>query len=324
MAVVALRTPKKIGDWLGVCGPFPGQPSVADDLAWIASLGVNIVRGDALWPTIERDRGTFHLEAITDWAAEARLHRLTPCVTFSYAPRWAAANDKAAPRLADVDAYAEFVYAVCAALKPVHPRGFVVEGWNEWNVNHFFDPPSPNLYVRLQAALACAAKAANPRNVVITGGTAPAPTTAEKSYAPLDAYAGYLAAGGTLRACDGWAHHPYTWSYDPFDSSRRHADWNSLAVVERLVALLPARLRVWATEAGWPTGRRETDLPKVLRWWFDQPRTGPFVLYHHRDLNTGSANPHHALGLRTADGREKPAAEAVRRIAVEPLVERSL
>jgi hypothetical protein len=222
--------------------------------------------------------------------------------------------------------------------------------WNEPNLSLFLQPQfrggrpySPRLYRSLYIAAHGAINSVNPGAPVLIGETAP--TGSIDSVEPVDFVRGVFCldpasaadpqCGGTLRT-SGWAAHPYATgtTVAPFDVpnnpgfvtmgslSRLENALDQAAAAGAVAPDLPVVITEFGVQSapdpllGVPLQRQAEYLGIAERIAYADPRVASFAQYLLRDdppdLVPGVAYGGFESGLRTAEGRRKPAYSALR------------
>ena len=229
-----------------------GPGTIESRLDRLETLGVDVVRFNLHWDTIEATRGK------PDWTASdavlegLRTRKIGAVVGLVGSPRWA--NGGRPPNYAPTgSSFARFAGAAAARYSWV--REWLV--WNEPNQARWLKPTTPAVYVRSLLNPAYAAiHAANPRAKVAGGVTAPRAGSAGIS--PVQWIRGMRAAGAKL---DAYAHHPYPGrpSDSPFSGgcTQVGCETITMATLERLLSEVTRAFgpkRIWLTEYAYQTG----------------------------------------------------------------------
>jgi hypothetical protein len=227
-----------------------GAGTLDDRLDRLERLGVDLVRFNLRWNTIEAVRGEPDWEQ-SDLVLEGLQSRgIDAVVSLIGAPGWA--NGGRGPNFAPgAEAFGAFARAAASRYRWVNKW----LAWNEPNQVRWLRPTSPAVYVRqiLNPAYA-AIHAVNPRARVGGGVTAPRGSTGGVS--PVAWIRGMRAAGARL---DAYAHHPYPSSNreTPFAGGCGHCSTITMATLEKLIAEVGRAFGskpIWLTEYGYQTG----------------------------------------------------------------------
>lgn len=306
------------------------------ELDAIAATGATWFSMDVDWNSIQGNGpNSFQWDVATDRVVrEARARGLTILGMLGYSPPWArrpacATTSHCLPQ--DPATFARFAGAAAARYgtnSTVPDLRDGIAAWQIWNEpNHYpFVQPTVDVagYTRLLTQAYAAIKAADPGATVVTGGMSPAgDDPAGLDMAPVTFLAGIYANGGG-GSFDAVGHHPYSFPYSPLVDTW----WNSFQQTRTLHDVLVAHgdgaKKVWATEAGAPTG---TDpgmsvTPQVqaqfvadyFQGWFHDfgGFTGPLIWFQVRDSGTNLGFFDDNFGLLARDFTPKPAYGALR------------
>ena len=198
----------------------------------------------------------------------------------------------------------------------------VWEIWNEPNLAGFW-PSTSDSYADLLHRTYQAIHAVDADAVVLGGGLAPAGGASESANAVnfwTRVYDWNKAQGrqGSAQLFDGLAHHPVLYPENPLAPENATADWNAFhqtLLIHQLMAdpayggpTKDGAKRIWATEAGFPTGcgltgcitlaDAATRVPAQLDKWIDDwgSFTGPF-LFHQLQEQPGVTGIEHYFGF---------------------------
>ena len=261
---VVLSCAALLGAWAPTAGASSNVRYGIQDDAWLAHgagtlddrldrlerLGVDLVRFNLRWNTIETVRGEPDWQE-SDLVLEGLRGRgIDAVVGLVGSPGWA--NGGRGPNFAPTAAaFGAFARAAASRYRWVNKW----LAWNEPNQMRWLRPTSPAVYVRqiLNPAYA-AIHAVNPRARVGGGVTAPRGSTGGVS--PVAWIRGMRSAGARL---DAYAHHPYPSSNreTPFALGCAHCMTITMATLERLLTEVGRAFgpkRIWLTEYGYQTG----------------------------------------------------------------------
>ncbi len=294
-----------------------GPGSLAERVATLEQLGVDIVRVTLNWGTIEPAREQYDWTRADALLEALRQGGLTPVVTLWGSPAWA--NGGRGPNWAPLPRADDFGrFAEAAASRYGFVRHWVI--WNEPNNGRWLQPVSPAVYTaRLLKPGFIGVKAGNPTALVAGGVTAPR-AGGSGGMSPVDFLRGMARAGAQL---DAYAHHPYPRSRADSPSKRGCAGCKTITManLERLVRevgrAFPAA-RVWLTEYGYQTNPPDRFLgvtPELQARFVGEAalrvyaahKVDMLVQYLYRDQPELGA---WQSGLETARGRAKPALRA--------------
>lgn len=329
---------------LGVGEPGLETAAPADRDALLgrtAALGARWIRIDARWSEIEPERGGEpHLTGLDEAVTAARSRGLRVLLLAGTAPRWAEGPRR--PRKVtpgawrpDPQAFARFARALAGRLRPD-----AIQIWNEPNLPVYLAPQwqgrraeAPRLLRALTNAAYPAIKAASPRTLVVSAGTAPygEPRPGGSRMPPARFWRELLDRPTRL---DVLTHHPYgvgsprTRSPHPDDVT--FADLPQLTAVwrtaQRTGRLLPrGRPKPrWITEFGWesapdPRGVTPARQARFLREGVRLMARAGFSRAFWFRLRDERPRPDYAFtsqsGLLRSDGARKPAARTFAALA---------
>ncbi len=289
---------------------------LAADLDGMARSGAGWIRVDFDWPSIQsggRDAWNWGPTDRVVLAAKAR--GLSVLAVPAYTPAWArAAGTNGHHPPTDVGDFARFVDEAARRYAPMGVHHWEI--WNEPNLGEFWQPaPDPVAYARLLIAASNAIHAADADAFVMNGGLAPATDVFGDAMAPRN-FLFVMYAQGAGPALDAVGMHPYSFPYAPM----HHGDWNTFSTLPQTHAVMAhfgdGRKQIWATEAGFGTGRDEHSVNEtvqalrvrqILDAWREFDFAGNIFFYTYRDLNPWSSLAFDRMGLVRADGSAKPA-----------------
>ncbi|HXH89662.1 MAG TPA: hypothetical protein VNI55_13775 [Gaiellaceae bacterium] len=287
-----------------------GPGTLESRLDRLESLGVDIVRFNLHWNTIEAAEGR------PDWASSDEVLRglhsrgIGAVVGLVGSPRWAN-GDKASNYVPTAASFSGFARA--AATRYSWVREWLI--WNEPNQARWLRPTVPSVYVRSLLNPGYAAiHAANPRAKVAGGVTAPRAGSAGVS--PVEWIRGMRAAGARL---DAYAHHPYPArpTDTPFAGgcTQVGCETITMATLERLLGEVGRAFgpkRIWLTEYAYQTGvggvsqaRQAEFLGQAAFRAFKAPRVDMLIQYLVVDEPT-IERFQSGLYLRTGAHRNSP------------------
>jgi hypothetical protein len=244
-----------------------GPGTLADRLATLDGLGVDLVRFSIRWDDVAR-RAPGEAENPDDAAYDWRLpdavlnglrdRGIAAVVTLVGTPRWANGNRLPAYAPGSPSSFGAFAFA--AASRYAWVRDWTI--WNEPNLRRWLVPTTPAVYVRRLLNPAYGAiHRANPRARV--GGGVTAPRANVGGVSPVAWIRGMRAAGARL---DAYAHHPYPAGRfeTPFAGGCRGQACETITMANLELLLAEVRRsfgakRIWLTEYGY-----QTNPPDVL------------------------------------------------------------
>lgn len=289
------------------------QAQIDADLDALAGIGVQWLRLDLDWPSIEPIRGQRRWET-TDAVVRAAYSRgINVLAMPAYTPAWArpaGTTSKSPPT--DYAAWSSFVAEIASRYRSAGLRAFEI--WNEPNTSAFWEPlPDPVAYARVLAVAANAIRAANPDAYIVTAGLAPTTDRTDRATISPATFVSRMYDAGAKPYFDGVGMHPYSFPAMPLELN----DWNPFINLTQLRQVMVDKgdsyKRVWATEYGFPSvgptpdfneERQRLALDEAMRAWSSVSWTG--VIFWHTNRDQASANPFVArLGVRNSDGSPK-------------------
>ena len=284
-----------------------GQRAAAFGLARAA--GATYVRLQVFWRAIAPSTPSASFVATDptspgyNWAGtdsivkDAAAAGLTPILDISYPPPWAYNHppdgvNGGSPNIAALGDFATALATHYDGLTPGVPAEHVFQVWNEPNLSLELSPVKASTYRSMVNAVADAAHAVDPTNLVVAGALEPIghPKAKDRNWysqSPLAFMRSLLCVSkGTHphSTCpnaihfDAWSHHPYTHG-GPFGHATK-PDNVELGDLPRMRALLRAGVRLhhvvsaqpvqfWVTEFAWDTNpprRTAASLSLAARW----------------------------------------------------------
>jgi polysaccharide biosynthesis protein PslG len=303
---------------------------------------VAITRVDVGWASIEeKGKG-----AISNWyverldhlvdGAEARGIKLL--LMFAETPCWASSAPESLKRgcrgawwQRDVQNYAprrasDFADAFAWAVRRYGDRVYAWEIWNEPNQDYFFHTPDPvGDYAAMVKAAYRAAKAADPRPIIVAG------SLSDSDFEFEDA----LYRHGLKGSFDAFSVHPYSEDRSPLDTrveSPRYSFRSGVPRARRVMESHGDRKPIWLTEFGWSTCTVRGDV--AWRNCVDRSTQASYLVRAFRqmrewryvsvgiwfNLENTTSDPGDRVGnygLLTEAGAPKPAYAAFRGVADE-------
>jgi hypothetical protein len=276
------------------------------------------LRIDINWAAIQNGGPNSYSWGATDRvvrrAAACGMHVLGGIV---YTPRWDRPSGASANYGPNPAAYARFAATAVRHYSRLGVSAYEI--WNEPNSPTFWQPkPNPTWYTAVLKAAYRAIKSVDPWTVVLTGGTAPAPTRGE-SYSPVDFLKDIYADGGR-GYFDAVGHHPYCWPAFPGAPHRWSAWYEMYGTQPSLRSVMIANgdgaKKIWATEFGAPTdGPRGTYVSKAqqarmviraYRLFSHYSWAGPLFFFQGRDQGTNRGSDENFFGFLSHSFRPKP------------------
>jgi hypothetical protein len=239
----------------------------------------------------------YHWTQMDTILGEVEAAGLTPILDISMAPSWAYDTQPddvngGSPNVAGLGDFATALATHYNGLTPGAPAEHIFQVWNEPNLSLDMNPVSASKYRDMVNAVADAAHAVDPSNVVVAGGLDPFGHKKSKnqkwySVAPLAYMRSLLCLSKGSHphsTCsnrihfDIWSHHPYSYG-GPFGHAKLK-DNVEIGDLPKIRALLKAGVRLhhiastqpvqfWVTEFGWntkPPKKHGASLSLASRW----------------------------------------------------------
>jgi hypothetical protein len=331
-----------VGISMGETLSFVSTSKLNATLDDIASLGVDWIRVDCSWNTIQpNDSSSFSWEAfdrIVESANERGIHVL-PILT--YTPRWARSPECVHTSKCHPDNTEEFAEFARAAVQRYASKGIDAwEIWNEPNMGIFWAPHAdPEQYTELLTHAHEAIKDMAPSATVITGGLAPVESRGINMSA-LD-FTERMYLEGAKEHFDALGYHPYTYPASPSIYDKHNAwsqmDETPLSLRGIMKYNDDGEKNIWLTEYGAPTGgpgspAHDADYGKwrvpshvtesyqaeLLKSALEEARDldfiGPLFWYSYQDLGTDEEDRENFFGLRRYDGSVKASYTTLRQL----------
>jgi polysaccharide biosynthesis protein PslG len=311
----------------------------------VAASGAKWFEFDIDWNSIQAAGPTSYMWTNTDNVVrDAKARGLKILAMVGYAPAWArpsscpAGSDKCLP--ADPATYAAFAGAAVEryGATAVDPslRGSILawQVWNEANHGPFVTKVNVPAYTHMLKLAFMSMKTVDPMAIVLAGGTSPAPDDPSGSDMQPATFLKQMYANGAKGFFDAFSHHPYSFPCTPLT----HADWNAftqtLTLHNLMVANGDSAKKIWATEAGAPTGadigncsagspgssvteaNQSKWMEQYFQGWYSEYAsfTGPLFWFQIQDNGTDPMVFDDHFGLLRTDFTPKPAYATLQRL----------
>ena len=230
--------------------PKAATPAQEQELSLEAAAGIQQIRTDVKWTTIEPTEGDLHPEIYDALVDNATAQGIDFLALLDYSNPWAESEPGVTDTL-DPTKFAAFAAAVAA-----HFTGRVsqYEIWNEENTERFWKPaPNPQKYGALLVATADAIHAVDPDAEVIFGGLAPNNQMITATWPFMfDVFEAHPTAVARI---DAVAVHPYTLA-QALPPEQEIPPGNYVAMLEQVRGVLGRfgveHMPIHLTELGWP------------------------------------------------------------------------
>jgi polysaccharide biosynthesis protein PslG len=285
---------------------------MTEELNALQAAGVNVLRVDVGWWTMEYAKGRYdptYLAKLDALAAGAQARGIKIIATLWQTPPWASSggawNDPPS-NPADYGAFARFITGRYG------PELAAVEAWNEPNYNNNLIASNlAAVYTQMVKAFYTGAKEGDPNVAVLAGSMA---------YADIS-FLRELYANGIKGYYDGISFHPYA---DGAAPANTEVTDSFLGGIESLHAAQLAAGDVtpeWVTEFGWPTGtsrgaNTEQQQAEYTEQAFALLDNLPYVegatVYELRDMAANPSDPEDNFGMLRQNFAPTPAYAALK------------
>jgi hypothetical protein len=266
---------------------------VSDDLARIQNAGLNWIRTDFFWDSIERSVGTYDFTAYDAQVSKFQANKLQPLFILDYGNRLYANPGDVSPYTsrANTDGFrAGYAAFSAAAVAHYAGRGFIWEQWNEPNNGHLWAPtPDSAAYISLVKQAAIEIRKKYPNEILV------GPATAGIDLTFIEA----CLKGGMLDYWSAISVHPYRHSA-PETAAKDFANLRALiakyAVGGRIVPIICSE---WGYSTAW-TGIDDSVQADYLSrmFLFSVQQNFPVTIwYDWRDDGDDPTNQEHRFGL---------------------------
>lgn len=285
---------------------------MTEELNALQNAGVNVLRVDVGWATLETAKGRYdstYLAKLDALSAGASARGIKIIATLWQTPSWASSggawNDPPS-NPADYGAFARFIAGRYGS------ELAAVEAWNEPEINE--DLVAPNVaavYVPMVKAFYTGAKEGDPSVPVLAGSLA---------YADIS-FLKELYADGIQGYYDGISVHPYADGAAPANTSVTHSFLGGIESLHAAQLAAGDNTPEWVTEFGWPTGtskgaNTEQQQAEYTEQAFALVNNLSYVqaatVYELRDMETNPADPEDNFGMLHQNFQPTPAYAALK------------
>ncbi len=290
-----------------------GPGKLADRVAKLDRLGLDVVRVTLGWHRIEASEGTYRWERPDRLLRALRARGLEPVVTLWGTPAWA--NGGGSPNVAPSNGADFQRFAEIAAERYPFVTSWIM--WNEPNKPTWLKPASAGTYVSQILNPGYAGIKSVNRRARVAGGVT-GPRAGKGGISPVDFIRAMDRAGARL---DAYAHHPYpVFPGDTPFLGGCSCKTLTMASLERLLLFVGQafpRARIWLTEYAYQTNppdlfgvspdEQARFIAEAARRVYQAPKVDMLIHYLYRD------EPESARwqsGLETIDGKAKPSLAA--------------
>jgi polysaccharide biosynthesis protein PslG len=306
-AAGALAGPQYRGAQVHSLWPSVSSAEMTQELNVLQTAGVNVIRVDVGWATLETSRGGYdaaYLAKLDALSAGAQARGIKLIATLWQTPQWASSGgawNDAPSNPADFGAFARFITSRYGS------ELAAVEVWNEPEINE--NLIASNLaatYVQMVKAVYTGAKQGDPAVPVLAGSL---------SYADIP-FLRELYANGMQGYYDGISVHPYADGAAPGNTAVTHSFLGGIEALHTAQQAAGDDTPEWVTEFGWPTGtstgaNSEQQQAEYIEQAFalldDMPYVEGASVYQLRDMETNASDPEDNFGLLRQNFAPTPA-----------------
>jgi hypothetical protein len=270
---------------------------MTQELNALQSAGVNVLRVDVGWATMEYAEGQYdptYLAKLDALASGAQARGIKIIATLWQTPSWASSGgawNDAPSNPADYGVFARFITSRYGS------ELAAVEAWNEPDVdNNLIASNLPAVYTQMVKSFYTGAKEGDPNVAVLAGSL---------SYADVP-FLQALYANGIRGFYDGISVHPYADGAAPANTAVTHSFIGGIESLHAAQQAAGDDTPEWVTEFGWPTGtsqgaNTEQQQAEYTEQAFALLDNLPYVegatVYELRDMETNSSDPEDNFGM---------------------------
>jgi polysaccharide biosynthesis protein PslG len=333
---------REVGMSLGETLSILSEVELARQLDDMASLGVDWIRVDLAWSTVqESGPNEYRWAGFDRVVAGARARNMQVLAILAYTPEWARRGECAYTKKCEPADHALFARFAQKAVERYAPQGVRAwEVWNEPNLQTFWvTGANPERYTALLKETFTAIRTVDPEAIVVSGGLAALRTQGGNMSAREFLERMYEAGAKSYFTALGY--HPYSFPIAPhyyLESS----PWSQIADTAWSIRSIMSTYgdsakKIWITEYGAPTGgpglsaeQSEHGLPSypthvteayqahMLRDAYTENAgmsfTGPLFWYSYKDLSWSTATIENHFGILRPDGSKKSAYDVMREV----------
>jgi polysaccharide biosynthesis protein PslG len=311
-AVAAEAGPAYRGAQVHSLWPTVSSTEMTQELNALQGAGVNVLRVDVGWATMEYAKGQYdptYLAKLDALSAGAQARGIKLIATLWQTPSWASSGgawNDAPSNPADYGAFARFIAGRYGS------ELAAIEAWNEPEINNNLVASNlPAVYTQMVKSFYTGAREGDPNVAVLAGSL---------SYADVP-FLRALYANGIRGYYDGISVHPYADGAAPANTAVAHS---FLGGIESLHAAQQAAgdgTPEWVTEFGWPTGasrgaNTEQQQAEYTEQAFALVDNLPYVegatVYELRDMETNASDPEDNFGMLRQNFSPTPAYAALK------------
>jgi polysaccharide biosynthesis protein PslG len=311
-AVAAEAVPQYRGAQVHSLWPTVSTAEMTEELNALQGAGVNVLRVDVGWATMEYARGQYdpaYLAKLDALASGAQARGIKLIATLWQTPSWASSGgawNDAPSNPADYGAFARFIASRYGS------ELAAVEAWNEPEINgNLIASNLPAAYTQMVKSFYAGAKEGDPSVAVLAGSL---------SYADVS-FLQALYANGIQGFYDGISMHPYADGAAPANTAVTHSFLGGIEALHAAQLAAGDNTPEWVTEFGWPTGtsrgaNTEQQQAEYTEQGFalvdDLSYVEGATAYELRDMETNAADPEDNFGMLRQDFTPTPAYAALK------------
>ncbi len=311
-AAAAVAGPQYRGAQVHSLWSTVSSSEMTQELNALQNAGVNVLRVDVGWATLETSKGGYdsaYLAKLDALSAGAHARGIKIIATLWQTPRWASSGgawNDAPSNPADFGAFAQFVTSRYGS------ELAAVEVWNEPEINeNLIAANLAETYVQMVEAVYAGAKAGGPGIPVLAGSLA---------YADIP-FLRELYADGMQGYYDGISMHPYADGAAPANTAVTHSFLGGIESLHAAQVAAGDDTPEWVTEFGWPTGtsagaNTEQQQAEYTEQAFALLNGIPYVegatVYELRDMETDASDPEDNFGMLGQNFAPRPAYAALK------------
>lgn len=295
-------------------GLYANDAEVERAAALIAEAGIEVVRLDLRWATVQPENGDDYEWDDYDYLADlSEEHGFDLLPVIDYSSRWASTAARTSNWETASPVPAEFAWFTYKAVDRYEDDIHAWQVWNEPNHTAFWYPvPDPVLYTQLLKQAYLAAKYADPKAVIVMGGLA---NEGALQVAP-EMFLQTIYEEDGREYFDAVGRHPYTDPYEGLDALRGRLHGTRAVMTANGDGEKP----IWVTEYGTSAVPEVGVTDEIQGAWLTQsfeiissvdnvPMT---FWYNLREKGTEPNDRPSNYGLIETDWETKPAYEAYR------------
>jgi len=311
-AVAAEADPQYRGAQVHSLWPTVSSAEMTQELNALQGAGVNVLRVDVGWATMEYAQGKEspeYLAKLDALAAGAQARGIKLIATLWQTPSWASAGGAWNDAPSDPATYGAFARFITGRYGS---ELAAVEAWNEPNVDdNLIASNLPATYTQMVKSFYTGAKEGDPNVAVLAGAL---------SYADVP-FLQSLYANGIKGYYDGISVHPYADGAAPADTAVTHSFLGGIESLHAAQLAAGDNTPEWVTEFGWPTGssagaNTEQQQAEYTEQAFalidDLSYVEGATVYELRDMETNASDPEDNFGMLRQNFTPTPAYAALK------------